>query len=199
MNEKFFELSKDKQDSMINAALKVFAKDGYQKASTDTIVKEAGISKGLLFHYFGNKKTLYCFVLQYSARYQMMEIARDMDEREKNLFERIRLTEENKRRMLLRYPFLDLFLICAGKEADAEVRQEAEKWSAAAKDACREVWMAADEALLRGNLTMEEAIEVVTLCMEGYKNRMADKCGAPDEVLSGFLPILEILKRNFIR
>ena len=45
-------LKKEKQDRMINAALKVFAMNGYQKASTDDIVKEAGISKGLLFHYF---------------------------------------------------------------------------------------------------------------------------------------------------
>ena len=82
MNEKFYELSKDKQDTMINGALKIFAREGYQRASTDVIVKEAGISKGLLFHYFGNKKTLYCFVLEYSARYQMMEIGRDIKERE---------------------------------------------------------------------------------------------------------------------
>ena len=41
MNEKFFDLKKEKQDRMINAALKVFAINGYQKASTDDIVKEA--------------------------------------------------------------------------------------------------------------------------------------------------------------
>ena len=50
MNEKFFDLNREKQDRMINAALCVFAQNGYRHASTDTIVKEAGISKGLLFH-----------------------------------------------------------------------------------------------------------------------------------------------------
>ena len=50
MNNKFFDLKKEKQDRMINAALKVFAIYGFNKASTDDIVKEAGISKGLLFH-----------------------------------------------------------------------------------------------------------------------------------------------------
>ena len=48
MNDKFFELKKEKQDRMINAALKVFAMQGYKHASTDDIVKEAGVSKGLL-------------------------------------------------------------------------------------------------------------------------------------------------------
>ena len=67
MNEKFFDLKKEKQDRMINAALKVFALKGYEHASTDDIVKEAGISKGLLFHYFISKLGLYSFIYDYSV------------------------------------------------------------------------------------------------------------------------------------
>ena len=44
MNEKFFDLKKEKQDRMINAALKVFALNGYRHASTDDIVREAAIT-----------------------------------------------------------------------------------------------------------------------------------------------------------
>ena len=39
MNEKFFDLKKEKQDRMINASLKVFAMNGYAHASTDDIVR----------------------------------------------------------------------------------------------------------------------------------------------------------------
>ena len=46
MNEKFFDLKKEKQDRMINAALKVFALHGYRHACTDDIVKEAAIKIG---------------------------------------------------------------------------------------------------------------------------------------------------------
>ena len=59
MNDKFFDLKREKQDRMINASLKVFAENGYRHASTDVIVKDAGISKGLLFHYFTSKMGLY--------------------------------------------------------------------------------------------------------------------------------------------
>ena len=62
MNEKFFDLNREKQDRMINAALRVFAKNGYRHASTDVIVREAGISKGLLFHYFTNKIGLFSLI-----------------------------------------------------------------------------------------------------------------------------------------
>ena len=68
MNPKFFDLKKDKQDRMINAALKVFALNGYKHASTDDIVKEAGISKGLLFHYFGSKAGVYEFIYESKVR-----------------------------------------------------------------------------------------------------------------------------------
>ena len=69
MNSKFFELKKEKQDRMINAALKVFAVNGYRHASTDDVVKEANISKGLLFHYFENKLGVYQFAYDYAVRY----------------------------------------------------------------------------------------------------------------------------------
>ena len=50
MDDKFFDLKKEKQDRILNGALKIFALNGYKNGSTDVIVKEAGISKGLLFH-----------------------------------------------------------------------------------------------------------------------------------------------------
>lgn len=58
MNDKFWDLKKAKQDKMINGALKIFARNGFRHASTDEIVAEASISKGLLFHYFYSKAGL---------------------------------------------------------------------------------------------------------------------------------------------
>ena len=63
MNQKFFALSKEKQMRIINAGMEYFGKYGYKKAVTDDIANKAGISKGLLFHYFDNKKKfLYIFI-----------------------------------------------------------------------------------------------------------------------------------------
>ena len=50
MFSKFLNLELEKQDRIINAAIKEFAQKGYDKASTNEIVKEAGISKGLLYN-----------------------------------------------------------------------------------------------------------------------------------------------------
>ena len=86
MNSKFFDLNKKKQDRMINAALKVFALNGYRHASTDEIVKEAMISKGLLFHYFTNKIGLYLFIYDYSVRFMSLELNSFVSKSETNLF-----------------------------------------------------------------------------------------------------------------
>ena len=44
MNEKFFDLAREKQDRMINGAVEVFAKNGYKHARTDDMVKAVGVS-----------------------------------------------------------------------------------------------------------------------------------------------------------
>ena len=66
MNEKFYALSEEKQNAIINAGFKVFAKNSYKKSPVNEIAIEAGISKSLLFFYFRNKKELYIFLLKKS-------------------------------------------------------------------------------------------------------------------------------------
>jgi len=63
--QKFMALDASKRTRIINAAMGEF-RYGYKKASTDIIVREAGISKGLLFHYFGTKENLYQFLVGYA-------------------------------------------------------------------------------------------------------------------------------------
>lgn len=110
MNGKFFDLKKDKQDRMINAALKVFALHGYKHASTDDIVREAGISKGLLFHYFGSKLGLYTFIYDYSVRYICLELKSMVHASQKDMFEIIKQQEQAKLQALKGYPYMQQFL-----------------------------------------------------------------------------------------
>lgn len=66
LNEhKIMVMKEEKRERLITEALKEFSK-GYSYANTDEIVKQAGISKGLLFHYFGSKKELFLYLYRYS-------------------------------------------------------------------------------------------------------------------------------------
>ncbi len=120
MNEKFFDLKKEKQDRMINAALKVFALHGYQHAGTDDIVREAAISKGLLFHYFGSKLGVYEFVYDYSVRYLLLELSTTVDAKETDLFTLMQQVECGKMRAMCGYPYLQQFLNRAQMEDVSE-------------------------------------------------------------------------------
>ncbi len=110
MNGKFFDLKKEKQDRIINAALKVFALHGYRHASTDEIVREAAISKGLLFHYFGSKLGLYTFIYDYSVRYMTLELKPAVMSKETDVFEILKQIEHAKLQALRGYPYMQQFL-----------------------------------------------------------------------------------------
>lgn len=144
MNDKFFDLKKEKQDRMINAALKIFALNGYQKASTDDIVKEAGISKGLLFHYFGSKAGLYIFVYEYSARYMSMELQRAVSLRERDLFTLLSQVEDAKNVLLRNYPYMQKFLLTHEQIQDEEIRKQIGEYTALVPKAMEEVMGRAD-------------------------------------------------------
>ena len=120
MNSKFFDLKKEKQDRMINAALKLFAENGYRRASTDDMVKEAGISKGLLFHYFGSKLGLYEFVYDYSVKFLTMELSSVLHQEETDFFVLRGQIEQAKAAVMKNFPYVQLFLYRASKEDETE-------------------------------------------------------------------------------
>lgn len=105
---------------MINASLKIFALNGYQHASTDDIVKEAGISKGLLFHYFISKLGLYSFLADYCVRYMILEISTSVDRRETDYFTLLNEMEAAKLKASKNYPYMQQFLNSIYEEEEAE-------------------------------------------------------------------------------
>lgn len=56
--EQFKEIRERTKRQILNAGFKVFATKGYHGASIADIAKEAGISKGLAYNYFGSKLEL---------------------------------------------------------------------------------------------------------------------------------------------
>ncbi len=64
----FLNQDDQRKDRILEAALIEFSDKGYKKASTNTIVREAGVSKGLLFHYYKSKKDLYILIYNYANK-----------------------------------------------------------------------------------------------------------------------------------
>jgi AcrR family transcriptional regulator len=60
-------LSPGKRDQVVQAAVLEFAAHGYEGASLNTVVKQAGISKGSLFTYFPTKAVLFDALVNLAA------------------------------------------------------------------------------------------------------------------------------------
>ena len=111
MNEKFWDLKKSKQDSMISSAVRVFALNGFGHASTDEIVAAASVSKGLLFHYFYSKAGLYSFLAEYCARFALVELSSELRKNEVlPFFDLERSLSNAEASAMRRYPYITLFL-----------------------------------------------------------------------------------------
>lgn len=124
MNEKFYALPFAKQNAIINTASKVFSKSDYKHATTDAIVKEAGISKGLLFHYFGNKKGLYLFLYRYCIDFLRREIPKYANSQETDFFDILFQTQRAKVAIMKQHPYMMQYLMTAYFEKDEEVAED---------------------------------------------------------------------------
>ena len=90
MNDIIHNIDPDKRDRIINAAIEEFASVPYEKASTNNIVKNAGISKGLLFHYFSSKKELFEALIRFVMHTLRNAIVEKINWEERDLFERLK-------------------------------------------------------------------------------------------------------------
>jgi AcrR family transcriptional regulator len=58
----------EREDEMLEAAGQAFATHGFHEASMDAIAEAAGISKPMLYNYFGSKQGLYVAYVERSGR-----------------------------------------------------------------------------------------------------------------------------------
>lgn len=183
MNSKFFDLKKEKQDRMINAALKVFALGGYRHGSTDDIVREAAVSKGLLFHYFGSKLGVYRFVFDYSVRYMALELRSTVNPGERDLFEVMKQAECAKMHAMRNYPYMQQFLNRSEAEDSYEALLSVEEKRNALKEAYLSVEGQIDYAALPAGIDGEKLRKMLDFTVKGLMTERFQDASFQPEML----------------
>ena len=196
MNEKFFDLNSEKQDRMINASLHFFAKNGYKHASTDDIIKEAGISKGLLFHYFGNKQNLYTFLLEYSVRYMLFEYDRLIGD-EKDYFAFHEKLELAKLNILRNYPYMYGFMDTASGEINPEIRSMSQEAIQKYDEAMNAYKNRLTTPSLKADVDIEHVETLIRYTVNGLASTQLES-GSPDadllyEQITEYIKLIEKL------
>lgn len=198
MNDKFFDLKREKQDRMINAGLKVFARSGYRHATTDEIVKEAGISKGLLFHYFTNKVGVYVFLMDYSVRFLLLELSRYVKKDTKDFFDLCTQIENGKLQVLKNYPYMQAFLDKAFEEICLEALEECEEQKLAYQSKIEEYFAQADGHEFKNNVTAEQMQTLFRYIIKGITaENVAQDTMQPEIMYHQVCEYIEMLRRVY--
>ena len=200
MNSKFFDLKKEKQDRMINAALKVFALNGYRHASTDEIVKEAMISKGLLFHYFTNKIGLYLFIYDYSVRFMSLELNSFVSKTETNLFTIFKQIEYARMQAMRGYPYMQLFLNRSMTEDVSEVLVNIEEMRELLICEYDKIYAQIDYNLITSNVIGKQLLNMIDFTTKGLlSERFFDASFQPEMLYQEMTEYLEIMEEAFTK
>lgn len=119
--EHLSKLPPEKRDAVLQAGIAEFSQRMFADASTDTITQGAGISKGLLFHYFGSKKAFYLYCLQTALeRLTAAQPAPEADD----FFGILFFVMDQKIRLCRDFPNETLMVNLAARDASAAVSTE---------------------------------------------------------------------------
>jgi len=165
---KIMSIDEEKRERIINASLREFSK-GYQEAKTDAIVKEAGISKGLLFHYFGTKDGVFRFLCDYVHELLAEEFFSSVDNDIPDILERIRQIVLLRAEMCIRYPNLFHFVSKVYLSEDGMFQKICNnEFQMRIQKKFDEMLSGYDKTLFKADIDPEKAVKMVLWTLQGY-------------------------------
>lgn len=207
ITEKFQNLDYDKQQRILDAAFMEFAKNGYERASTNQIVKNAAIGKGMLFYYFQSKKELYHYLVDYALqiiRYQYLNL---IDMKETDFIERMSQATQVKMTCFTENPNVFNFLGTFFLESKPDIpSQLAEHYEQLLKEGNAIMYENIDKTCFRDDVDVDKVFKLIQWAMDGYQNEIISSL--KDQELSSvdftpyweeFYAYLDILKKSFYK
>jgi AcrR family transcriptional regulator len=168
---------------------------GYKKAATDAIIKEAGISKGLLYHYFGAKEQLYGFLVRYASDLVQKDYFDMMNRGHQDILEVFWQVALLKKDISNQYPYLYDFLnslhVHRSDAVNMEITSVFEEEQRAAYE---ELYNQCDKSLFREDIDHKKAIDIISLTLDSLFDDGEAKAisagGWDDENYENFLELL---------
>jgi len=145
-----------------------FDQSGFEKASTNEIVRKANISKGSLFNYFNSKIDLYLYLIDYSVQI-IEQIVEQIDLNETDIFKRIENIGLKKLRIQRKFPQVFDFLVSTKQEESAEVKEIIkQKVDPIYDESTNKMYEQIDYDKFREGIDIEKAIEILNWTMFGF-------------------------------
>lgn len=200
MFEKFKSIDNEKQQRIIGAALNEFSDKGYARTNTNIICKNADISKGLLFHYFGSKKNLYSYVLDSVTHEMMRRLNEYMPREQLDLFDLITEVSMAKIRIGLEMPegyrlIYEAFVNTPKELEDIVDCQLKEAFGGQRESFDRLV----DESKFKEDIDKKRAIDLIFACSKGMYDQYIEryKQMTPEEALETIEEVKDDMLKSF--
>ncbi len=187
MYENFERIPIDQQRRILESCLEEFARHGYEQASTNAIVKQADIPKGTLFYFFGSKKHLYLYLVDYAVSRYVEQVSLSSDELPSDLFERLLARGRLRMQFAVQEPLLYQFFFNAFLHTPAEIQSEiAHRYVEYAATSRKLLFEGLDRSKFREDVNIEQAIDLTNLVLEGIFSRYAQQIsqGTPEQALA---------------
>ncbi len=209
MEESNKSIDPEKRDRIFKAALAVFATSSYEKASTNDIVQSAGVSKGLLFHYFGSKKELYDSLFAFAINQVYRSVTEKINWAETDLFDRLIQIAMEKIETNRRYPHMFDFVknVVAEKKIGSiqEVTALYQNYGISFEEIYQDIYRRnVDYTLFKDPADIPKAINIVRWTLEKYteENILSITPELPldyDAIAAELQSYVSILKKAFYR
>ena len=196
---KFLSQPQEKQNRIVTAAMTVFGEVGYKKAYISEIAAAAGISKALVFHYFGSKKGLYSYLVYYTGKIVMTEAQEKRDTLNKDFFERAVTITRFRLSIRERYPAMSSFMESVFGEDDKEVAEDTARLLAIATDMHAKVTLdLGEEDIFKEDIAPIHVVNLIGAYIEGVMHTWSEDSQV-DGVMKEVTESLELLRRNLCR
>ncbi len=173
MHENFITLEQEKRDRIMNAAMSEFSLKGFKNASTNEIVKKAGISKGALFHYFSSKQEMFEFLYSYHAKIFTDIFYPMLDDLPKDVMKRWSTFAAMKMEMVTQYPLIFEFMLAAGKDEDSGVQEFLNGVKVDfTKEFMSKIYEGIDYTKFKESIDIQRALEIIWWTLEGFASKM---------------------------
>jgi len=200
--EKFHALPVEKQNVIVDAALSAFGRNGYKKASMNDIATTAGISKAMMFYYFGSKKELYEYLVEVCGTTIIAGFENNLDPNVTDYFDRIKMITKIKITIIKEHHDLFAFLsnLYYGTEVETiDITTKLKTMSSAFTG--NFVFGDADMAKFKEGIDPKIIYKFLIWASEGFaRNVTADTyAGEIDAFVDEFYKCLDFMKQNFYK
>ncbi|WMJ80643.1 TetR/AcrR family transcriptional regulator [Clostridium sp. MB40-C1] len=208
MTIRFNKVSEEKQGNIINSAINEFGDKGFDNASTDIIAENAGIAKGSLFHYFGSKKNLFLFIVEYCVDLLTNKILNEAENiQSEDFYERIKDISLIKQKIIIKYFMHSKIIMEAFVNMPPKIKVDLEKlylkyYSDSMNFIEDYIVKYMDVKLLKPSVTKEDAIFVTMTLFDAlskkytssYKDKTDELLTNNEDLFKEFDKYIDIIK-----